>query len=56
MLQHMEDDSFVPRLIFIDEATFHLSGNVNRYTVRIWGLQNPQEALEHDRDSAKVNP
>jgi hypothetical protein len=51
----MEDDTFLPHLIFSDEATFHLSGKVNRHNVRIWGLQNPQEALEHERDSLKVN-
>jgi len=50
----MEDDSFLPRLIFNDEATFHLNGKVNRHNVRILGLQNPQEALEHERDSPKV--
>ena len=54
-LQNMEDDTFLPRLIFSDEATFHLSGKVNRHNVRIWELQNPEEALEHERDSLKVN-
>ena len=43
----MEDDTFLSHLIFSDEATFHLSGKVNRHNVRIWGLQNPQEAMEH---------
>jgi len=28
LLEGMEDDSFLPRLIFSDEATFHLSGKV----------------------------
>ena len=51
----MEYDTFLLRLIFTDEATFHLSGKVGRDNVRIWGLQNPQEALEHERDSPKVN-
>uniref|UniRef100_UPI00358EB2A0 histone-lysine N-methyltransferase SETMAR-like n=1 Tax=Myxine glutinosa TaxID=7769 RepID=UPI00358EB2A0 len=55
MLQNMEDDSFLPRLIFSDEATFHLSGKVNRHNVRIWGLENPHETVEHERDSPKVN-
>ena len=31
------------------------SGKVNWHNSRIWGLQNPQEALELDRDSPKVN-
>jgi len=55
MLQNTEDETFLQRLIFSDEATFHLSGKVNGYNVHIWGLQNPQEALEHERDSPKVN-
>jgi len=55
MLQNTEDDTCLPRLIFSDEPTFRLSGKVNRHNVRIWGLQNPQEALEHERDSPKVN-
>jgi len=55
MLQNMEYNTFLPRLIFSDEATFHLSRKVNRHVVHIWGLQNPQEALEHERDSPKVN-
>ena len=55
MLQNMKDDTFLPRLIFSDEAMFHQSGKVNRHNVRMWGLQNPQETLEHERDSPKVN-
>jgi len=51
----MEDDTFLPRLIFSDETMFYPSGKVNRHSGRIWGLQNPQEALEHERDSPKVN-
>ena len=55
MLQNMDNDTFLSRLIFNHEATFHLSGKVNRHNVRIWGLQNPHEALEHERDSPKVS-
>jgi hypothetical protein len=51
----MEDDKFLPRVIFSDEATFHLCGKVNRHNVSIWGLQNPHTTLEHERDSPKVN-
>lgn len=28
MLQNMEDELFLPHLIFSDEATFHLNGKV----------------------------
>ncbi|VVC46002.1 Protein of unknown function DUF4817 [Cinara cedri] len=31
-----ENESFVSRIVFSDEATFHVSGNVNRHNVRIW--------------------
>jgi len=50
----MEDDTFLPRLVF-SEATLHLSGIISRHNVPIWGLQNPQEALEYERDSPKIN-
>jgi hypothetical protein len=33
----MEEDGFVERLIFSDEAKFHISGKVNTHNVRIWG-------------------
>jgi hypothetical protein len=55
MLQNVEDDKFLPRVIFSDETTFHLSGKVNRHNVRILGLQNPHTTPEHERDSSKVN-
>jgi hypothetical protein len=31
------DDNLLSKLIFSDEATFHLSGKVNRDNVRVWG-------------------
>lgn len=49
------DEHFCSRINFSDEATFHLSGKVNRHNVRIWGLENPHATLEHERDSPKVN-
>lgn len=56
MLEKMdEDDNFISRLFFSDEATFHLSGTVNRHNVRIWGTELPRETVEHTRDSPKVN-
>ena len=55
LLTDMEDDRFLLRLIFSDKATFRISGKVNRHNVRIWGLQDPHEIVEHERDSPKVN-
>ncbi|KAJ4449078.1 hypothetical protein ANN_00473 [Periplaneta americana] len=38
-----------------DEATFHVSGKVNRHNCRIWGSENPSVVIEHQRDSPKWN-
>ena len=40
-------------MCFSDEATFHVSGKVNKHNIQIWGSQNPCEVLE--RDSPKIN-
>ena len=55
MLEMVEDDISHLCLVFSDEATFHFSGKVNRHSVRIWGTHHPHEAVEHQRDSPKVN-
>ena len=54
ILQNLEDD-FLSRLIFRDEATFYISSKVKRQNVQIRELENPQEILEHHRDSPKLN-
>jgi hypothetical protein len=47
-----EDDDFVGKLVFSDEATFHIDGKVN---CRIWGTENPHVMVEQERDSPKVS-
>jgi hypothetical protein len=42
------------KLVFSDEACFHLSGKVNRQNVRIWGTVNPRAAVQHICDSPEV--
>ena len=49
------DDDLLAKIIFSDEATFHLSGKVNRCNVRIWGSEYPHATLEVERDSPKLN-
>jgi hypothetical protein len=49
------DDHFLEKVQFNDEATFHVSGAVNRRNVRIRGSENPHVFVEHQRDSPKVN-
>lgn len=50
-----QDPAFLSRIMFSDEATFHISGTVNRHNVRIWGMEHPHSTMEHLRDSPKVN-
>ena len=54
LLEDTEDDTFLPRLVFSDKAMFHLSGKVSRHSVRIWGLENQHEIVQHERDSPKI--
>jgi len=46
---------FLEKVQFSDEATFHVSGAVNRRNVRIEESENPQAYVEHQRDSPKGN-
>ena len=39
---------------FSDEATFHLSGLVNRQNMRFWGTENPHKIAETKSFSPKV--
>ena len=56
MLQRIsEDEAFLKRVCFSDEATFHVSGKLNKHNVRIWGSENPHATRELQRDSPKVN-
>jgi hypothetical protein len=40
---------FLDKIILSDEATFHLSGKVNRHNLIIWGSQNPLQVVEVHR-------
>jgi hypothetical protein len=42
---------FCGKLIFSDEATFNISGKVNRHNAHIWGTEQPHEQIEHQRES-----
>jgi hypothetical protein len=56
LIQNIDNDNrFLENIIFSDEATFHISGRVNRHNCRIWGDENPHELYEHERDSSKVS-
>ena len=54
LIDHLDADHHF-LVAFTDEATFHISGKVNRHNCRIWGSKNPRVFTEHERDSSKVN-
>jgi len=52
--QRLWEDGFAEKLVFSDEATFHVCGKVNRHNVRIWGTENPHATIDV-RDLPKMN-
>jgi hypothetical protein len=42
-----EDETFLRRICFLDEATFYVKGCVNRHICRIWGTQQLNEIHEY---------
>ena len=55
MLQRIsEDEAFLKRVYFSDEATFHVSEKLNKHNVRIWGSENPHASRELQRDTRCV--
>jgi hypothetical protein len=40
---------FLDKIVLSDEATFHLSGKVNRHNLIIWGSQNPLQVVKVHR-------
>ncbi|XP_071037890.1 uncharacterized protein [Parasteatoda tepidariorum] len=49
MVGRIEDDAdFLKHIMFSDEASFHVSGIVNRHNVRIYGdLKTPMNTVRH---------
>ena len=46
MLQRIsEDEAFLKRVCFSDEATFHVTGKLNKHNVRIWGSVRSKKGL-----------
>jgi hypothetical protein len=44
-----QDNLFLDKIVLSDEATFHLSGKVNRHNLIIWGSQNPHQVAKVPR-------
>ncbi|KAJ8879749.1 hypothetical protein PR048_020357 [Dryococelus australis] len=54
MLQRIDEDNFIKRVVFSDKAIFHVSYVLNQH-VRIWGSGHPHESHEIVHDCQKVN-
>lgn len=52
--QQQVDDAFPNKIIFSDEAHFHLNGYVNTQNCRIWGAENPHAIQELPMHPEKV--
>ena len=49
-----ENADFADKIIFSDEAHFHLDGFVNRQNCRIWGEENPRVIHEKQMHPQRV--
>lgn len=49
------DERFLQKIVFSDEATFHVCGHVHRHNVQIWAAENPHAYVEYKRNAPKVN-
>ncbi|GBN11387.1 hypothetical protein AVEN_259220-1 [Araneus ventricosus] len=55
MLSRIKNEhNFLSRIIFSEEATFHVSNKVNKHNYRIWHSENPH-AVQVERNSRKIN-
>lgn len=49
-----EDEHFYRKIVFSDEAHFHLAGYVNKQNCRIWGSENPHVIVEQPMHPQRV--
>jgi hypothetical protein len=55
LLNFKADENCLRGWMFSEEATFYVSGRVNRYNYTIWGSEDTHAIPEIERDSAKAN-
>jgi len=46
-----DSDFMKKKIIFFDEAKFHVPGKVHRHNVKIWRTENPHTVRQHIRES-----
>jgi hypothetical protein len=47
-------DFMKKKIMFSDEAKFHVSGKVHRHNVKIWRTENPHTVRQHICESPKI--
>lgn len=54
--QRIQQPQFHLRIVFSDEAVFHVNGSVNKHNLHYWNDENPKVFIEklHDRNSVTV--
>jgi len=52
--QRLVEEHFYRKIIFSDEAHFHLGGYVNKQNCRIWGSENPHVVMEKPMHPQRV--
>ncbi|GBM23579.1 hypothetical protein AVEN_196652-1 [Araneus ventricosus] len=56
MLSRIENEhDFLNRVIFSDEATFHVNNKVYNHNCRIWGSEDLHAVQEVERNSPRLN-
>lgn len=56
MLHKIQNDStFINRVLWTDEAHFHLTGAINSWNCRVWSTSNPHECHEQPLWSPKLS-
>jgi hypothetical protein len=53
--QRLREDRFAEKLVFSDEAMFHVCVKVICHNICIWDTENPHAMMEHVHDLPKVN-
>lgn len=55
LLRAVQEANLLQNVLFSDEATFHTCGMVNRHNCRVWADEQPNEIMEWERNTPKVN-
>ena len=55
LVDSIENNGYLDKLCYSDEATFHTSGHIHKHNCRLWAYENPHAIHEVIHQSTKVN-